>query len=421
MQPKRLVSNAVSMGAVQLFNLGLPLLWLPYLGRVLGVEQLGQIAFSLAISQIFIVLTDYGFNLSAPKAIALNQNNIKQVTEIWCNITAARLLLSALGLVVLILSASIFEKIGNDLPLILCAYIAVLGNAIYPQWLFQGLERLQVISALQVATRIVILGMIILLVRNKSDIYWATALQSGGSLLGGLISTPFILKAIDTKEIRWPSHFLIARQLIDGWHLFISTASVSIYTTCNAVVLGLLVTPTALGYYHVAERLIRAAQSLYGAVSTALYPYTSKLAAESTESLLTFNSKLLKIFTVFAAFTSLATCYAADYFVTWAFGIEYIPSTEIIQILSLLFVVIVVSNMLGVQTMLPLGMNSTFRNILLAAALLNFLFYAPSAYFFGIKGAAWANVAVELFVTMIMAIVLFRRGFFPPLLHRKSI
>lgn len=419
MPPKRLVSNAMSMGAVQLFNLGLPLLWLPYVGRVIGAEQLGKIAFSLAVSQLFIVFTDYGFNLSAPKAIALNQNNVKRITEIWCNVTVARLVLSALGLLALILSASIFERIKHDLPLLLCSYIAVLGNAVYPQWLFQGLERLQVISTLQVLTRLFILGMIIALVQEKDDIYWATALQSGGSLLGGLISAPFILKSIDTKELRWPSRSIIIQQLINGWSLFLSTASVSIYTTCNAVVLGLLVTPTALGYYHVAERLIRAAQSLYGAVSTAIYPHTSKLANENKDSLLSFNGKLLKIFAVSAVFASLVTSYAATYFATRVFGMEYTPSAEIIQILSLLFVAIVVSNILGVQTMLPLGMNSTFRNILIAAAFLNFLFYAPSAYFFGIRGAAWANVAVELFVTMIMAGVLFRRGLFPRLLNRS--
>ena len=62
-----------------------------------------------------------------------------------------------LGIVfILYLSGLFFERIGNDLILYLLACTAVIGNIIYPQWLFQGLEQLKHVSFIQILSRILL-------------------------------------------------------------------------------------------------------------------------------------------------------------------------------------------------------------------------------------------------------------------------
>jgi PST family polysaccharide transporter len=222
---KRLIENALSMGVVQLVSLGLPLLSLPYLAAVLGAEQLGRMAFALSVAQILVMLTDYGFNLSASKAVSVYRHNPEKVAEIWCSVTLVRVLLALVGLACIGISALMFERARNELGLFLIAYIMVLGNILYPQWLFQGLEKLKIISLVQLVARVIVFALIFILVKSSSDIYWATFLQAGGYLFGGILALPLTLNALGPKRLRWPSPYKLIEQLKQGWHLFIFAAA----------------------------------------------------------------------------------------------------------------------------------------------------------------------------------------------------
>lgn len=401
------------MGVVQLISLGLPLLTLPYLAAVLGAEQLGRMAFALSVAQILVILTDYGFNLSASKAVSVNRHNPDKVAEIWCSVTLVRVFLALAGLACIGISALIFERARNELGLFLIAYVMVFGNVLYPQWLFQGLEKLKIISMVQLVARVIVFSLIFILVKSSSDIYWATFLQAGGYMFSGILALPLTLNALGFKRLRWPSPYKLIEQLKQGWHLFLSTAAINIYTTSNAFFLGIFVEPAMLAYYHVAEKLIRAVQTLYGPVSNAVYPHVSKLAASGQDKVLRFNRNMLLISGGVAFVIGVTVFVLAPFTVESIFGSAYKPAAEILQVFSVLPVIIVVSNIFGIQTMLPLGMESAFSRVLMAAAVFNFAVFIPASFWFGVYGAAWANVSVELFVTITMGLLLSRTGLNP--------
>jgi polysaccharide transporter, PST family len=80
----------------------------------------------------------------------------------------------------------------------------------------------------------------------------------------------------------------------------------------------------------------------------------------------------------------------------------------VLRIMAIIPLVVIVSNILGTQTLLPLGYHKTFSRILLAFALINFSIFIPLAYWFGAIGAAVANVMVEIGVTLSMAGAVYR-------------
>lgn len=407
---KKILENALSLGIMQVVNLGLPLLSLPYLAVVLGADQLGRMAFALAISQVLLVVSDYGFNLSAPKAIAINRHDPSKVTEIWCVVTLVRALLAVAGFLCIGLAALVFERARTELGLFATAYAMVIGNVLFPQWLFQGLEQLRIVSIVQMIARLIVFALIFLLVKTRADLYWATFLQSAGFLLGGLMALPYTLRAIRRDKMRWPRKEAIQAQLKEGWPVFLSTAAVNVYTTSNSFFLGLFVAPVTLGYYHVAEKLIRAVQTIYSAVSNAVYPHVSHLASNDRFAVLHFNRKLLKNMASLAVLASLCVYFIGPFAIKLIFGPAFAPAADILRVFALLPIIIIFSNIFGVQTMLPLGMESAFSRVLLCAAIFDFAVFIPAAYLFGGIGAAWANIAVELFVSLTMAVLLHLDG-----------
>jgi PST family polysaccharide transporter len=413
---RTIFESAAALGAVQLISLVLPLIALPYLAARLGADGLGRMAFALSIAQIALTLTDYGFNLSAPRAVALQRDATQRLADIWCAVTVLRAGFALLGMAALALAALASQRIRADAALIALAYLMVLGNVLFPQWFFQGLQQLKLVSLVQISARFATFGAVFVLVKGPDDLAWATFLQAVGSLLGALLALPLVRRALPGARLQWPAWCQLGLHLREGWHVFLSSAAVTMYTSANAFFLGMVAAPSAVGYYHVAEKLVRAAQTLYAPISGAIYPHVARLARD-IEALLRFNLNIALGLGGAAAFASIGIYIVAPFAVETIFGAGFAPAVPILRLFSPLPLLTVLSNILGVQTMLVLGMEALFSRVLIAAALVDVAVFVPAAYLAGGIGAAGANVVIELFVTAAMAVLLHRCGRNPLTFH----
>ena len=59
---KILIENFVSLYLLKIANILIPLVTLPYLVRVLGVENFGLISFAQVFAGFFVVFVDFGFH-----------------------------------------------------------------------------------------------------------------------------------------------------------------------------------------------------------------------------------------------------------------------------------------------------------------------------------------------------------------------
>lgn len=407
----KVFENALLLASVQFINLALPLLWMPYLAITLGAENLGLVAFALSVCQIIATVADYGFNLSGPKTIAIHRDDSNKISEIFIAITSLRVILAALGLVLVLAAAKIFEHINSNLDLILFGYVMVFGNVIYPQWFFQGLEQLRVISFIQIISRIIILSAILVFVKGPEDLYWATFLLSGGVLLGGLIAVPYTLKALNGSSFSWPQLSTLVVQLKDGWHIFLSTAAINIYTTSNTFILGLLVEPKIVGFYYVAEKMIRAVLMIFSPITNAVYPHVSRLASiNDLKEFRQFIKKIIILFACIAILLSAAVFLFASPLIVGLFNSGYSASVPVLQVFALLPLPLAASCVLGTLIMLPYGMQKEVSQVLLAAVVVDLVIFIPAAHFYGAIGAAGANVAVESFVTFALMVFWYLRA-----------
>src|SRR5215212_3965177 len=166
---RRLRENMVSLFVLQGVNYLLPLITLPYLVRVLGPEGFGLVAFAQAFLQYFVVLTDYGFNLTATREIAVNRDDAREVSKIFSTVMLIKLGLMLLSLIVV--SAVVFTvpRFHEDWPVYFVTFPLVVGQTLFPVWFFQGMERMKYITGVNVFSRVVAVVCIFAVVRDQSD------------------------------------------------------------------------------------------------------------------------------------------------------------------------------------------------------------------------------------------------------------
>ena len=149
---KTLVSNFVYLSILQGLNLLLPLITFPYLVRVLGVEYFGLLSFALALTTYFQIITDYGFNSTATRDVSAVLNDKTKQLEIFNDVMSAKLFLLFFCFIVMILIVFSFEIFRTHWEIYFFSFGSVLGQAIFPVWFFQGIQKMKYITYLYLCT-----------------------------------------------------------------------------------------------------------------------------------------------------------------------------------------------------------------------------------------------------------------------------
>jgi PST family polysaccharide transporter len=393
--------NLYSLYLLQSGNYIVPLLTLPWLTRNLGIDAFGQFGFITAFVAYFVLLVDWGFSLSATKQIAINHHNKLARSKIFWKIFSARFCLCILGLVIFSLCLLAIPSIRHQAEFFYVAYLAVLGSVFSPSFYYQGVERMGKMALMNSIVKLSSIPCIFLLVTDSTDLALAIGIQSGFIFLAGMVN---FVTLVLSDEIVWtkPTLDQIWGSLKDGWPLFLSTASISLYSNTNIVILGFITSSAAVAYFTTAQTVIRAGQGLYGPISQAIFPRMSHLFHQSKDSAFSFLRQLMFIQGIVTAAMSLLLFLGAPWLVTLFFGNQFEPAALVLRCLSPLLFLVGLSNVFGIQGMVPLGHTRTFSNILLASGLLNIAMIIPLGFWFNAVGGAISLLITELVVTILM-------------------
>lgn len=402
----KLFSNILSLFTLKGAEYIISFITLPYLLHILGPDRFGAVAFAQAIMNYGVLLTDYGFNLTAPRDIA--RAEMVDRPRQFAAIIGSKLILFMGALIVGIpLLFLLADKI--DAMLILCTLPVLLGNILFPIWYFQGIQEMKFITIFNLIARTISVVLIFTLIQAATDYRLAAFLQSITPLLAGCISL-LVLRYKWPELFRCPSWIDIQDKIKEGWDIFISTLFINLYTNSNLFILGILTNNTVVGYYAAANKLVEAIKGLLSPISNAIFPHVSLLFKESEDKAITFLGKALHYIGGASFIVSVVVFIFAEQIVHLIMGSSYDESIHILRIISFLPFIIGLSNVFGIQTMVALGMQTLFSRILMCSAILNFILIFPMVMWLQATGLAITVVIVECFVTIVMYIALWKEN-----------
>jgi len=405
---QRLRANMTSLFSLQIVNYAVPLVTLPWLTRVLGPDGYGRIGFVMAVAGYLVLLVDYGFNLSATNKIAVHRHDRAHCSRIFWATLGAKALLGLAALVLLLALIALVPRFTALSPLLLIGFIAVLGSILTPVWFYQGLEHMEGFATINAIIRLASVPLVFALVRGPGDIIAAVVIQAGVIGLAGLIN---LATLVARKEIAKPDINVAdcLQAMRDGSGLFLAQAGVSLYTAANIVILGLMTSNQEVAYFAAAAAVMRATHGMITPLTTALFPHVSHMMVHQRQEALHFVRTITRSLGLVTLMIALLIFAGSPFVVKLLFGAQFAPAAGVLRWLAPTVLIIALSNLFGVQTMVPLGRTRAFTGILLGAGLFNMILIIPLAFYFGASGAAASIAATELCVTISMALYLWKQ------------
>jgi PST family polysaccharide transporter len=388
------LQNFLSLSSLQGINYLLPLLILPYLVRTIGPDKFGLIAFAQAFVQYFMILTDYGFSLSATRKISLCQANKKKVCAIFSSVMTVKLLLAGISFLILLAVIHLVPKFRQDWLVYVLSFPAVIGNTLFPVWFFQGKEKMAYISRINIIGGLIYVTSIIAFVRAPADFLFVPLLTSLFFLAAGIAGLYIAFRKFGL-EFSFQTYGDIQKELKAGWSIFISIVAINAYTATRVFAVGLLTNNTLTGYYAIAERIAAFIRAFpLDALSQAIYPRLNKIFLKNKKRAIKLMHKIQAATTLGYIISLPFVFYFSSSIVSIICGKAY---PEVIMALRLLLpaVFFVGANAFRVQFLLVCGRADLYSKLHVTAALAGLPLIFFLIYCFSYLGAALSTVIIE--------------------------
>ncbi len=391
---KIVLSNAASLSLLQVITYIVPVIIAPYLFRVLGPEKFGLIAFAQAFIQYFMILTDYGFSITATKEISLCQNQHTKICHAFSSVMIVKVALTFLSFLMIGAIVYFIPRFRNDWLVYLFSAGAIVGNTIFPVWFFQGTEKMKYITYLNISGGVILAFFIFYFVKSPRDYLMVPLINSSVSLITGVMALYIVFRRFRVVFI-FRGYKSVRQQLKAGWDIFISIAAINAYTTTRVFILGLLTNNTVTGFYSIAERIANACQTFpLTSFSQAIFPRLSQIFRNNKAKAFKLMQHIQEI-TNIVSLICLPIIYAfAEPIVRIICGKAYLESVITLRLL-LISVFFVAVNAFRVQFLLVCGKTYIYSRIHVIMAMIGLPIIFLLIYSFSYTGAAIATIAIE--------------------------
>ena len=395
-EKKIIAKNYVALLFIQGTNFILPLIIFPYLVRTLGSEKYGLVMVAQSVALFLTIIVDFGFNISATREVANLKNDKEKLSQFYWNVFSIKLVLIIITFLLLLGLIIYVDKFSVDPLIYLFSFGLVLGQAIFPTWFFQGIEKMQVITIVNVAAKLFFTISLFFVVLSPSDYQYVPIFNGLGFVISGLFGFVFSLQYV---KFIFPKLSQVKEIIENSSSLFFSNFAVSLYTSSNTLILGFFAGDSMAGVYASMEKLILAIKSLYSPFYQAIFP---NLSTKPYDEIRSYIDKMRIPIGFLGLIISIIIFFGAKQILMLAFDDALIVGySAVFQILGLISMLSSL-NMLYVTLYYPSIKKYKIRmKILISGGFLNLIIALSLVKFYTIYGVAISAVTTELFILLL--------------------
>lgn len=396
--------NAIMNTILTLSTFVFAILTFPYASRILLPDGTGKVSFAKSVVSYFLLFAQLGIPTYGVRECARVRDNRKEMSRVTKELFFLNLISTAIVYTVFLIAVFTIPRFHEELALFLVTSVAIILNCFSLNWMFQAIEKYTYITIRSLVFLFIALIAMFLMVKRKEDYVIYAGVIAFGSYASSIVNFIYSNKYID-----WFTKCKIdIKRHIKGAMIFFAMASAStIYTHLDAVMLGMMKTNTDVGYYDAAVKIKSILVTVVTSLGVVLLPRASyyinnnriedfkKIVNKSLDFIVMVSLPLMAYFIIFA-----------DNGIYFLSGSAYKGAIIPMRIIMPTILFIGMSNVTGIQALIPLGKEKSVLLSEIIGAVIDFIINLILIPRYAAAGAAIGTLVAELVVWAIQYSIL---------------
>jgi O-antigen/teichoic acid export membrane protein len=357
---------------------------------------LGKVSFSTSLIEYFLMFAMLGIPTYGIRACAKVRDDRRALSRTVQELVIINLIMGLVSYGALFFAVSFIPQLAEDRKLHLLVSMTIAFNVIGMEWLYKALEQYTYITVRSVLFKAVALVVMFVLVRSPEDY-----IAYGGITILASSASNFFNLLHSRKYISWrPVGGYRFRPHLKAVAVFFAMACAStVYTHLDTVMLRFLTDDTTVGYYHAAVRIKSILVSIVTSLGAVLLPRASYYVerGELAEFRRITHKALNFVFVAALPMMIYFIIFARDGIFLLS-GSSYAGAICPMQWIMPTLLFIGLSNVLGIQILVPLGREKTVLWSIVSGAVVDVVLNCILIPVWGATGAAAATSVAELVV-----------------------
>lgn len=376
-----------------------PLITFPYVSRILGAVGNGKVSFATSVIYYFTVIATLGIPTYGVKICAQYRDDKKKLSKTVKELLIISNIMMIISYLIFFIALFLIPKLYEEKILMLINSVTIILTVLGVEWFYQAIEQYDYITFRNLAFKVLSIVLMFLFVHKSEDYIMYGAITVVGTTGSNILNIIRINKYVNLKE---SCEIELYKHIRPIFTLFMLTAATMIYTSLDSVMLGFISGDEQVGYYNAATKLKSILVSFVTALGVVLLPRLSNCL--SNNDYFQFNILIKKSFN-FVLITSLPlTVYSileAENCINFLAGSGYHQAILSMQYISPSIIFIGLSNIIGIQILIPTGKENLTVLSTVIGAVVNLILNTLLIYYFAASGAALATTIAELSVLLV--------------------
>lgn len=321
----KVVQNTVMLYLMNFAKIALPLITLPYLTRVLSLNNYGTFTYVKTVMTYMQLIIDFGFLFSATKDIVEAGKNKKEIGNITGNVLIAKFILSFFSFLFLIILTIFIPLLRKNIIFTLVSFVPVFLTIFLFDFLFRGIEEMQIITFRYILMKGISTGLTFIFVKGNNDLMWIPILD----IIGTLVAILWVWRTMNRMGI--VLSFGTLKEAFNKIKIsavyFVSDIVSTAFGALNTLIVGILLSSSDVAFFGLVSQLVAAVQAMYTPIVNGIYPEMVK-----TKSL-NLIKKVLYIFMPLITIGCLIVFFGAGIILSIIGGSKYIGAGTVLKLM----------------------------------------------------------------------------------------
>lgn len=398
-QQKSIKMNFIMNALLTMSAFIFPLITFPYVSTILTPTRYGTVQFATSVISYFNMFAQLGIPTYGIRAVAQVRDDKEKLSRTVQELFLINFAIGCVSYIIFFIMLGTIPRMSAEKPLFLITSLMIIFSCFGMEWLYKGLEQYTYITIRSILFKFIALLGMFALIHTKEDyvIYGAISIfaASASNILNFINAHRYI-------TFRPTGNYNFKKHLKAVMVFFAMACATTVYTHLDTVMLGFMKTDADVGYYNAAVKIKTILVSVVTSLGAVLLPRASYyINLGKKDEFLRITKKALNFVWIVALPLTVYFIFFAREGIYFLSSNDFTGAIEPMQLIMPTVVFIGLTNIMGIQILVPIGKERFVLYSEIAGAVVDFIINLLLIPRMASSGAAIGTLAAEIVVWIV--------------------